>query len=382
MRRWWLGLLLALAFVGVQLLPPSGFDPTGLLPRWLWHGPPSMPMDSLTRQLRLVDRELNRAQQRLASRELRDSLARWVVPGGPAVQLVLRGEVGAPEAARARQLHASLLAAVDSAPRLPGRVVLVVQGGTASTPAGDLLPLLVLPPAGAPGTCALSVTAQAFAKPAGVRWVEGTLAPCLFYATYGPPGAEVERWLNRRGFDLVQRPDPRGDLPPLAPPALSLVTGRSPFPVEFLGLDWRNVNALDLVGCQAGQRARCGPALLRPQPLFGRPTGLDRTRRSSPIDWKLWSRDLSRGDLLGDLVREFGAERFQRFWRSPAPVPEAFREAFGLAFEDWAARWVPERLGRSVTGPTLRWAGASTWLGLATLAVLAAAFLAERRRAR
>lgn len=381
-RRWWLGLLLALALVGVQLLPPSGFDPTGLLPRWLWHGPPSMPMDSLTRQLRLVDRELNRAQQRLASRGLRDSLAHWAPPGGPSVRLVLQGEVPGAEATRARQLHASLQAALDSAAAPPGLVVLVVQGGARATSARDLASQLVLPPAGVAGTCALSVPARVLARPAGVHWVEGAIAPCLFYAAYGPPGQEVERWLARRGFDLVRRPDPRGLVPPPAAPALELITGRSPLAAAMLGRDWRDINALDLVGCQAGQRARCEPALLQPQPLFGRPTGLDRTRRSSSFDWRFWSEDQARGDLLGSLVREFGPERFQHFWRSAAPVPEAFEVAFGVSFEGWAARWVPERLGRTVTGPSLRWAGVTGWLGLAVLAVLAAAFMAERRRAR
>jgi len=83
--------------------------------------------------------------------------------------------------------------------------------------------------------------------------------------------------------------------------------------------------------------------------------------------------------LLGDLEREYGAERFGRFWRSQDDVAEAFATAFGRPIGDWTAAWVAAHLGTVIPGPALpRQASFGTVLALLLGALAAGAW--QRRR--
>lgn len=382
-RRWCLLLALLLTAGAVALLPPSGFDAfglTGALARWWYTYDRAPSRDALHQEQQVLGRALERARRELTHVVLRDSLPRWLPADAPTVSLVLRGEVPSPITTRMRRLTDSLARALASLGPLPGSMALVVVSDSAST--AELLQgtHLLLPPAGVPGRCALVVPARALRRVEGVRQVEESLAPCLFYAVFGPPGPQVERWLFHRGFDLANAAS--WWEPAVTPDAAGLdVRWWSPVLVAMMfGRPWQPLGSLGLTACRAGRAAACAPALLgRPDRRIA-PVRFDRAQVLSSLEW--WERDIDREvhGLARDLVREFGPERFRAFWTSAAPPADAFAAAFGVPFETWAARWVPATLGRTSVGPSLRVGGVLAWLSSVVVALGGAVLLARRRR--
>jgi hypothetical protein len=45
-------------------------------------------------------------------------------------------------------------------------------------------------------------------------------------------------------------------------------------------------------------------------------------------------------ELLLSAVRELGADRFGKFWRSPGSPAAAFESAFGTSLDSWTYAWV------------------------------------------
>jgi hypothetical protein len=101
-------------------------------------------------------------------------------------------------------------------------------------------------------------------------------------------------------------------------------------------------------------------------------------------------RPVSRRFLSG-VIRTFGPERFEQFWRSSAPVEIAFRQAFGVSLGSWTASWAQDEWQAALgarwaprdfrLGTTLHW----SWIPLiavwSALALLVAMRVAERRHA-
>ncbi|MBP6669323.1 MAG: hypothetical protein KA180_07735 [Gemmatimonadales bacterium] len=382
-RRWCLLLLLLLAAGAVVLLPPNGlvpFELTGALTRW-WYSYDRAPSRDALRQEQLVlGRELSRARRELDHLILRDSLPRWVPATAPAVSLVLRGEVPAPIAARMHRLTDSLARALAPLGPLPGSLALVVVADTAGT-----APLLegthlLLPPAGEAGRCALVVPSRALRRAEGVRQAEESLAPCVFYAAFGPAGPQVERWLFHRGFDLARAAD-------WWEPAVARDSARldvrwwSPALVAYMfDRAWQPLGSIALMACRAGRSASCAPALLGRSDVRIAPVQYDRAQVLSALAWWGYESELGVQGLARDLVREFGPQRFRAFWTSPAPPAQAFEGAFGVRFDAWAPRWVPAALGRTVVGPSLRVGGVLAWLSVVGLALGGAVLMARRRQ--
>jgi hypothetical protein len=50
-------------------------------------------------------------------------------------------------------------------------------------------------------------------------------------------------------------------------------------------------------------------------------------------------------ELFWDLEKEFGPERFQRFWSSEQGLEEAFQAAFGESIGAWTMRWARDKIG-------------------------------------
>lgn len=192
------------------------------------------------------------------------------------------------------------------------------------------------------------------------------LQGCGFYARYGGPGAHVREWL--RGGALMLALDPVGDL--RESPG-ELLTNALP------GRIWRGRWEVEQSGCAGGRLDVCSR-------MFLAPTGDDggRTaprRRVVPLHWTA-TFGPNGSAVLGDLAREFGDQRFEAFWTSSLPVPEAFRAAFGVSHAEWTRTWLLDEYGPVTLGA--RMSARTVVLTLLAIAFWAAvgAGIARRRR--
>jgi hypothetical protein len=193
------------------------------------------------------------------------------------------------------------------------------------------------------------------------------MGPCALYARFGPPGTQVRAWLVRGRFIPARRMDwsSADGAPPRdrdrwldldEPSALCLTRGGSP--------------CLEAIGTQPSPRSHAFTPPAPPNVAAGGPfalTGGD----GSPTSIGLRS-------LLSEMVREFGAERFQRFWSSPDTPERAFASSMGIALDAWARR----QLDRTAVAPSR--AAVVTWESVLWLALSVPLLLlaAGRRRER
>ncbi|HEX6307679.1 MAG TPA: hypothetical protein VFZ69_05785 [Longimicrobiales bacterium] len=203
--------------------------------------------------------------------------------------------------------------------------------------------------------------ARAFGIVAQRRWDAplpfSGLGPCAFVAAYGAPGAGIAQWLRNGAFRF-------GDL--------AAAQSRDTAPVALPLWGWL-ADEPAIRGCSGGRTELCRTFLLgagAPDTsgvMFGLPM---------PYEY----RSPARGMLLHDLERQFGPERFARFWTSDADVESAFTAAFAETPVEWVRHWARQRYGAATLGPRL--AGVSVLLSVLMLGVLAsiAAAVATRRR--
>jgi hypothetical protein len=83
-------------------------------------------------------------------------------------------------------------------------------------------------------------------------------------------------------------------------------------------------------------------------------------------------------ELLLSAVREFGADRFGKFWRSSGSPAAAFESAFGTSLDSWTYAWVVRTYGSIADRPTIRLRDV-VWLALALPLLVV---VAARHRAR
>jgi hypothetical protein len=83
-------------------------------------------------------------------------------------------------------------------------------------------------------------------------------------------------------------------------------------------------------------------------------------------------------ELLLSAVRELGADRFGKFWRSPGSPAAAFESAFGTSLDSWTYPWVVRTYGSIADRPTIRLRDV-VWLALALPLLVV---VAARHRAR
>jgi hypothetical protein len=158
------------------------------------------------------------------------------------------------------------------------------------------------------------------AHEAGMLTRSGILGQCAFWSRYGPPGNEIQRWLELggahfAGSDYVSGVWEYADRHSEQGPS-------SPRDSRFL---------LPLAGqaCLGGREEVCARAVTNPRTIYGIP--------DSALHVTEWDTRLAPGErtLLIKLERDFGPERFQRFWTSNQPFEEAFQEAFGVELGAW-----------------------------------------------
>ena len=208
------------------------------------------------------------------------------------------------------------------------------------------------------------------------------LGPCRLWARYGPPSPQVLAWLARSGhlleFDSVVAYEdwdyfagPHGYQTAEAPEARR----RGLFGIRRYDHP-TNAVALGAQGCLAGRREDCVDA------AFDADSWRFRRSRvaSDALQYRARYATLETiGGFFGDLERELGRERFERFWTG-ATAPEAeLGAALGAPFDEWTQRWLIEQFGAEPQGP--RTDAVTLLLSFGTIAaLLGVALITARRR--
>ncbi|HMA42882.1 MAG TPA: hypothetical protein VKO86_02600 [Gemmatimonadales bacterium] len=196
-------------------------------------------------------------------------------------------------------------------------------------------------------------------------WSPPNLGPCAYYAAFGAPGREIERWLSGRQFDLAIAPLWTGPAQP------SRTDGYFLSDIRNNARFWLQPAA---VACVAGRVEGCRAAALESPPMSH-----DASRVVSLDRW--WRPPALAGGThyLADVVRSVGRERFQRFWNSELPVDTALAEALRMPVGEWTRRWQaglvhPIRLGAAPS------AGSAILAALLALAALGIVLRTAARR--
>ena len=187
---------------------------------------------------------------------------------------------------------------------------------------------------------------------------------CGFFAAFGLPGSGIRRWLEATDYRVARRSDWHVALAPAIDAAAVYGVGAA----GGRCLTGEPAACLDVLGVgaeegQAGTMASGAAAL-----VFGGTgpvSAVDRVRSRSELG-------NVEAELLMSAVREFGAERFGRFWRSEAFPDAAFATATGVTLDVWTRQWLTRTFGALPTRPTVRLSYV-VWLGLAAPLLLVVA---------
>lgn len=158
---------------------------------------------------------------------------------------------------------------------------------------------------------------------------------CKVWMRYGSAGSHVAAWMRNTGghfaltdafwwFDVEY-----------APPS-----SRQQFRSQFM-------EPFESRRCRAGDLTACTRTVV----------GVDPGTASTPtlsIGHRVPWRNSADAGLVVDMEREFGPERFQRFWKSPRPVDQAFEAAFGVGLGEWVQEWSETRYGPITIGSRMK----------------------------
>lgn len=351
--RWWIGAaLLVCAVVGFAYLPPRATPLFARRYQILGPTPYRLRVQELADAWRSTALELRLLMYRERLRPELERRRTHDVPG-PAL---LMDWPDAPDSVRHR-----ITAHLDAEWRRLGLGISKVSIGivVASAPQPDpgkpreatMVTAYMLPDSTDRSTC---IVFQEFIRVA--RQLPG-LGLCAYYAAFGNPGREIERWLAGRDYDL----------------AISPQWGRTRTGSGVEGLlervqpwYWWRVyqHQADGVACLAGRPDRCRSAVLSvPYPGADPP-------HIVTVDRRWWRRPpaLAGGEhYLADVVRSVGRERFLRFWNSELPADTALAEALRLPVGEWTRRWQADLVPPIPLGPAP--AAGAVLLGLLLAAV-------------
>ncbi len=184
------------------------------------------------------------------------------------------------------------------------------------------------------------------------EWVGATrgqlqriVAPCLYWARFGPPGSGVAEWLAATKYQAVQSAEWLLR-PGMAAPGSDwwFESGRAEWFLPFLlalGHDrvppyW---NGAPAVGCLAGRVAACEELIQGPM-RTRRGAVLPQVRGIVPADFDYYFSELGgRAEWVDHLIRTRGEPAFRQFWQSDASLATAYRAAFGEDFGPAVAAW-------------------------------------------
>ena len=354
-----------------------------------WSDPVPKP---LAQEVSRLSADLGRAQSALRTYRAATGLERWrtearasdttrvrmdrSVPAGlaPSVRAAALQQWSTLGAATAA--HAEIFFYVDSAP--------LARAGTAATSRRSLEPrrfvdvAFALPEATA-GTRCVSLVRLTGTSPAHVEALgrQSLLGVCGFFAAFGLPGAANRDWLAATGYRVARRSDWHIALAPFTDAAAVYGLGAAGSQC-LTGEPGACLVAVGATGSTRSQRGQATRAefVLDGTAAFG---GGDQMRAGSLGTVEV--------ELLMSAVREFGPERFARFWSSSAPPDAAFATATGVALDMWVQRWMVRSFGTLPERPTPRvsriiWLIASAPVLLRVAARPRERVLADRWRAR
>lgn len=215
---------------------------------------------------------------------------------------------------------------------------------------------------------------------------------CRFWARYGPPGSEVDRWIRAGAAHFMTFE--RDRMPSYLEELLAREARRGLF--GSLEMEERVQAPAPTEACLDGRFDVCGALLLdtlRWDRLAHRRAGhvgewwtaFDSVRAVSSAFAATATSDgaepfgLATPLLMHDLERAMGPERFRRFWTSELPVEQAFEEAFEERPGEWVHGWLTGYFGTHRAGPRLEASAVGFGLLLMVLAAGVAVGLARRR---
>jgi hypothetical protein len=405
--------LAACLALGLALLPPSRSRPRESRELAAWsrvvadrHTPARE-----TRRLEEARGELRRAELVLAGLELRDSLlARGRATTRPPV--VFLGDWRGRAAAAQRSADSAF------APVVSGNMAvgLLPEVNPLRAQRVAALPLAALPvwvanllALGEPIPCIALLAVPLPADPS--RWTAvlqqrfsrqapaNLLGPCGLVAQLGPPGPGVATWLAGGGAVYGRYPS-EGDHLGNAGHRIydagayggwdleAVVAGNYQLPwliaaLAMGGITWHypgrpfEGESTLLQNCQRGRSGRCEALLRTPLGLgFRTFTSADYT----VLIFRFWQAGDPAYRLVAQLRHEVGADRFQAFWRSRAPVDSAFATAFGVTMDQWMRAWVRRTYGPPRYDPSLGAGDVAGTLAVSVVLVAMVAGFGMRRR--
>ena len=208
------------------------------------------------------------------------------------------------------------------------------------------------------------------------------LGPCAYYAAFGMPGAQVREWLRQRGALMALGGSwTRNYSSNPAEASLGSFTAPTYYPTAAPQLFVYSARA---VTCLVGDASACESVVLDVGPGRRQSSVGSAVRvgyRLGPITARDATEFAGREtELLADMVRSLGKERFARFWTSNESVPTAFQAASGMALGEWVSAWGAENIDPIEHGPTIPASTLLGGLGIAGACLLIAVFAARRRQ--
>jgi hypothetical protein len=293
-------------------------------------------------------------------------------------------------AARAPALLDSL--GFPSRPMVPVRMALL-QAPLSLYHLGVLKNFTILPTPAGPSSCtSVRVVFPGEEDDADQRWGTqrrswvGSLGPCWYLATFGPPGPGVRQWLDARYWDVARDVPPHREPEPLSEDAL----GPSNIFLRILGAIPSNFagGSATLERCATTRPELCEVGLLNSPYFPGHlPAGIVENEwaiafTGRPYSWLTELPSWAAQSVLATMVDDLGPAKFTAFWTSQAPVAEAFESAAGMRI----GKWFGERLQRRLREAGVPDAGRKpSWpsvVGLLGLALGATLWGAQRRQVR
>lgn len=198
------------------------------------------------------------------------------------------------------------------------------------------------------------------------------LGPCAYFASYGLPGADVARWLERHHYLIAYEPPtaaPQGAPRSQARLALRGYWRRRATLFRQPLLSWIAIHA---EACAEGDLTECralasGDAVTDADVRY-----LAWTSRGAPLGPR-------HAFYLSDMATEFGDDEFRAFWTSQLPVDSAFGRMAGMTLAEWTRNWLRRQAGTPRHGPAPSPLTVLISLAIAGLAVGGGAWVAMRR---
>ncbi len=375
LRHWLIAVLAACTLVAIAYLPPEPNEYASDDRVWYL---------AADRRVRLRD-YLRMTRARLYQIELRDSLVARVSQESGRFQTgpLLLIDPGLPAAIRdsIRAVSERPLARLQSTPAMYRLVVAIGARDPAGPWSGPGGVRYLLPEATGGGTCIVSLGLRRdlseedlLRSLSFVARRYAVLGPCAFYVAFGPPGSQIEAWLEATDHMPARSTGWTVDASPIGP-------------LQHEERQFRAWRRLGLYACASGSRYNCRAGVLDPEALYryrGWSLASDRQREPGILTPRYPSYSLLFGTStdrwLSDLLVDMGRERFAAFWTSRAAVDSAFVEAFGVDLEDWTMHWARAQVGHFDAGPAPSASTAGSGLLVAGLLVAGGVLLFTRRQ--